>query len=50
MDKPARPKRRALTRYALERKLLVLLRRNIHQNALGRLVRSVRSLCDVLLR
>ncbi len=45
-----RPKRRALTRYALERKLLVLLRRNIHHNALGRLVRRIRSFCDVLLR
>ncbi len=46
----ARPKRRALTRFVLERKLLVLLRRNIHHNALGRLVRRVRSVCDVLLR
>jgi hypothetical protein len=42
--------RRALTRYVFERKLLVLLRRNIHHNALGRLVRRIRSLCDVLLR
>ncbi len=40
----------ALTRYALERKLLVRLRRNIHHNALGRLVRRVRRVCDVLLR
>jgi hypothetical protein len=46
----ARPKQRALSRYGFERKLLVLLRRNIHHNALGRLVRRVRSLCDVLLR
>jgi len=52
----ALPPRRAgpgplrLTRYALERRLLVALRRNIRHNALGRLVRQVRTLCDVLLR
>jgi hypothetical protein len=45
-----RPRRRRLDRYALERRLLVLLRRNIHQNAFGRLVRQVRRVCDVLLR
>ena len=45
----ARPARR-LTRYSLERRLLVRLRRNIHHNALGRAVRRVRRLCDVLLR
>ena len=44
---PAGP---ALTRYRLERKLLVRLRRNIHQNAFGRLVRGIRRACDVLLR
>jgi hypothetical protein len=42
--------RRRLSRYALERALLVRLRRNIHHNALGRLVRRVREVCDVLLR
>ena len=49
---PAAPQRggAALTRYRLERKLLVRLRRNIHQNAFGRLVRRVRRVCDVLLR
>lgn len=49
---PAAPPRPtpALTRYRLERKLLVQLRRNIHQNAFGRLVRRVRRVCDVLLR
>jgi hypothetical protein len=46
----ARPKRRVLSRYVLERKLLILLRRNIHHNAFGRLLRRVRSFCDVLLR
>jgi hypothetical protein len=46
---PPAPKPR-LTRYALERRLLVALRRNIHHNAFGRLVRRVRTVCDVLLR
>ena len=41
---------RALNRYSLERRLLVLLRRNIHHNALGSLVRKIRWACDVLLR
>jgi hypothetical protein len=39
-----------LSRYTLERKLLVLLRRNIHHNTFGRLVRRLRNACDVLLR
>jgi hypothetical protein len=48
---PARRRpRRRLARYALERKLVVMLRRNIHHNALGRLVRQLRAACDVLLR
>jgi len=47
-----RKRRRGLRlgRHALERKLLVRLRRNIHRNAFGRLVRRIRFLCDVLLR
>lgn len=45
---PART--RSLDRHALERRLLVTLRRNIHHNAVGRLVRRVRGICDVLLR
>jgi hypothetical protein len=45
-----RPKSGKLTRYTAQRKLLVLLRRNIHHNAFGRLVGSIRSACDVLLR
>jgi hypothetical protein len=44
------PGRAQLTRYALERRLLVLLRRGIHTNTLGKLVRRVRTVCDVLLR
>ena len=39
-----------LTRHALERRILVRLRRNIHHNAFGRLVRRIRTVCDVLLR
>ncbi|HEY8123059.1 MAG TPA: sulfotransferase [Myxococcota bacterium] len=46
----AGPSRAQLSRYALERRLLVALRRDIHRNALGRLVRRVRTICDVLLR
>ncbi len=46
-----RAPRPPLTRYALERKLLVALRRRIRpENRLGGLVRQLRSLCDVLLR
>jgi hypothetical protein len=43
-------RRARLTRHAVERRLLVRLRRNVHHNALGRLLRSVRTACDVLLR
>jgi hypothetical protein len=45
-----RPSGAAVTRYRLERKLLVRVRRNIHQNAFGRLVRRIRHVCNVLLR
>lgn len=46
-----RAPRPRLTRYALERKVLIGLRRRIAPGrALGRLVRSVREFCDVLLR
>ena len=44
------PARRKSSRYAFERRVLVVLRRNIHRNAFGRLVRKVRFYCDVLLR
>ena len=43
-------KRPKATRHTLERKLLVTLRRNIHHNALGKMVKQVRNICDVLLR
>lgn len=46
---PRKPRPR-LTRYSLERRLLTRLRRNIHHNALGALVRRIRWACDVLLR
>jgi hypothetical protein len=52
IDLEGRPAARpGLTRYALERRLLVGMRRRIQpDNALGRMVRRVRDLCDVLLR
>jgi hypothetical protein len=37
-------------RYRLQRKLLVMLRRNIQENTFGRAVKRVRLVCDVLLR
>jgi hypothetical protein len=43
-------KKRPWNRYALERRLLVRLRKNIHHNAFGRLVRRIRFVCEVLLR
>lgn len=45
-----RRKPRSWSRYALERRLLVALRRNIHRNAFGRLVKRVRFVTEVLLR
>ena len=45
---PARPS--PFDRYRLQRRLLVMLRRNIQENAFGRLVKRVRFACDVLLR
>ncbi len=44
---PAPPR---FDRYRLQRKVLVALRRNIHRNAFGRVVKQVRLVCDVLLR
>jgi hypothetical protein len=43
-------KRQAPLRYGLQRKALVALRRNIHHNALGRVLRRVRFALDVMLR
>jgi hypothetical protein len=37
-------------RYRLQRKALVMLRRNIQQNAFGRVVKRIRMVCDILLR
>jgi hypothetical protein len=47
---PVPVKRDAPTSYALQRKLLVALRRNIHQNALGRVLKRLRFALDVVLR
>ena len=47
----AKPRsRKAPLRYSLQRKLLVRLRRNIHENALGRLLKRLRFALDVVLR
>jgi hypothetical protein len=47
---PVPVRREAPARYRLERKLLVALRRNIHQNRLGRVLKRVRFALDVVLR
>ena len=47
---PVPVKREAPVRYRLERKLLVALRRNIHQNRLGRVLKRMRFALDVVLR
>ncbi len=44
------PKREAPWRYRMERRLLIALRRNIHQNALGRVLKRLRFALDVVLR
>ncbi len=44
------PKPPFFDKYRLQRKALVMLRRNIQQNAFGRVVKRVRLVCDVLLR
>jgi Sulfotransferase family len=43
-------RRETLTRYALQRRLLIALRRNIHHNALGRVLKRLRFALDVVLR
>lgn len=47
---PVPTKSKGPLRYRLERKALVTLRRNIHQNALGRQLKRLRFALDVLLR
>ena len=47
---PLPVRREAPARYALERKLLVALRRNIHHNRLGRVLKRLRFALDVVLR
>jgi hypothetical protein len=44
------PKPPLFDKYRLQRKALVMLRRNIQENAFGRVVKRVRLVCDVLLR
>ena len=47
---PPPVKAQAPLRYRLERRTLIVLRRNIHDNALGRVLKRVRFALDVLLR
>ena len=47
---PVPVKREAPLRYRLERKALVALRRNIHRNRLGRMLKRMRFALDVVLR
>jgi len=47
---PVPVRREAPLRYRLERKALVALRRNIHRNRLGRVLKRVRFALDVVLR
>jgi hypothetical protein len=47
---PVPVKQKAPLRYVLERRLLVALRRNIHHNRLGRLLKRLRFALDVVLR
>ena len=46
----SKQKKPPLDRFQLERKLLRLARRNIHNNTFGKLVKKIRFFCDVLLR
>jgi len=51
IDPNAAPKKGPkLTRHVLERRLMMAARRRVGDNLLGRLVRKVRELCDLLLR
>ena len=42
--------RASLNTYRVKKQVLHALRRNIHENALGKVVKKVRYYCDVLLR
>ncbi len=45
-----KPKKPPLDMFQLQRKALLLLRRNIHNNTFGKVVKKIRFACDVLLR
>jgi hypothetical protein len=47
---PSKFKRPPLDLFQLERRILSLLRKNIHKNFFGRLVKKIRFFCDILLR
>jgi hypothetical protein len=42
--------RNSINAYRVKKQVLHVLRRNIHENALGRVIKKVRYYCDVLLR
>ena len=42
--------RATLNTYRVKKQVLHVLRRNIHENALGKVIKKVRYYCDVLLR
>ena len=46
----AQPPKETLNAYRIQRKILLRLRRNIHDNQLGKAVKAVRYYCNVLLR
>lgn len=48
--KKSKKKSKKTNAFTWERKLLHILRRNIHQNAFGKLLKKIRFTCDVLLR
>ena len=45
-----KPKKKKWDKYSLQRRALVSLRRDIHNKPLGKVVKDVRKVCDVLLR
>ncbi|MCD4654881.1 sulfotransferase [bacterium] len=50
VTKKSKKNRKKADAFTWERRILHKLRRNIHQNALGRLLKKIRFLCEVLLR
>ena len=49
-ESPGKKKKRGWDAFRIERKALHLVRRNIHHNWVGKIVKKIRFACDVLLR